>query len=78
MAVQFPPTAHQFKRTYKLGKLNGTAITYTRNGQVLEEAEYKDNRRHGKYIRYNENTRKVEQHLIFENGMLLKTVTGKP
>ena len=70
----FPNGSMQRQQELDRGMLDGQVITYARNGEVQQEANYKMNKRDGKFIIYNERTGKPEEHLIFENGQVVKVV----
>ena len=72
----FPNGSIQRMHNYKLGRMDGLSVTYDRRGRKLQETEYKMNRKHGKFVTYNDRTGEIEQHLIFENGKMVKTVKG--
>mgnify|MGYP001469746039 CR=1 FL=1 len=70
----FPNGSIQREQELDLGMLDGRVMTYARNGKVLEEANYKMNKLDGKFIIYNERTGKSENHLIYENGQVVKVI----
>ena len=54
--------------------MDGKGVNYGRNGRAIEEVNYKNGRKDGNYIQFNERTGEKERHYIYENGMVLKVI----
>ena len=53
------------KQTWKYGQLNGISLLYNKEGTVLQISKYKNGKRHGKYILYENGVETIRK---FKNG----------
>ena len=63
--------------TYKDGKLQGKSVYYAKQGRIIEESGYKDGKKHGDSKRFDEKTGELTEHLVFDNGKMVKVVFRK-
>ena len=54
-----------------VGVMQGEWIFYRETGQLWQVANFKDNQKHGSWIRYNRKDQ-IEYNEIFENGKIIK------
>ncbi len=58
--------------SYKNGQLDGELKQFSEKGKLIEVSHYKDGKKHGKEVRYDDKSGKELKRTYYKNGEKLK------